>query len=92
MTALTPDERQLTDAQYTACARALLGMGPGAAHLSDRFALDMLAETCDPETFRRALELAYAAGREAALAGAATMGDRARLMTCYVTPWEVARG
>lgn len=54
---------ELTDAQYVAAARALLGIKPEHAHLSDKFVLAQLPEVCDPGFFRAALAVAFEAGQ-----------------------------
>jgi hypothetical protein len=58
---------ELTDAQYLAACRALLGMGPDVA-FSDEFTLGVISDACPPAHLKAALAVAFGAGRESALA------------------------
>lgn len=57
---------ELTEVQYVAAARALLGIKPEHTHLSDDLAGSMVQEVCDPAFFKAALAVAFEAGRESA--------------------------
>jgi hypothetical protein len=58
----------LTDAQYLAAARALLGIKPELTHITAEFVFGVLSDVCAPERLKAALAVAFEAGRESALA------------------------